>query len=60
MGPVGFGLITTVGALGGLLGMVSYGWLTDRISLAGLMRIGLVIETFTHLALALAVDPWVA
>jgi MFS family permease len=60
MGPVGFGLITTVGALGGLLGIVSYGWLTARISLAGLMRVGLVIETLTHLALALTTVPWVA
>jgi MFS family permease len=60
MGPVGFGLITTVGALGGLLGIVSYGWLTARISLAGLMRIGLVIETLTHLALAITTVPWVA
>lgn len=60
MGPVGFGLITTVGALGGLLGIVSYGWLTARVSLANLMRIGLVIETVTHLALALTTVPWVA
>jgi predicted MFS family arabinose efflux permease len=60
MGPIGFGLITTVGALGGLLGIVSYGWLTARISLAGLMRIGLVIETLTHLALAITTVPWVA
>ncbi len=60
MGPLGFGLITTVGALGGLLGIVGYGWLTARISLADLMRIGLVIETVTHLALALTTVPWVA
>jgi predicted MFS family arabinose efflux permease len=60
MGPVGFGLITTVGALGGVLGIVSYGWLTARITLAGLMRIGLIIETLTHLALALTTVPWVA
>ncbi|HEU5483686.1 MAG TPA: MFS transporter [Microlunatus sp.] len=60
MGPVGFGLITTVGALGGVLGIVSYGWLTARISLAGLMRIGLIVETLTHLALALTTVPWVA
>ena len=60
MGPVGFGLITTVGALGGLVGIVSYGWLTARISLAGLMRVGLIIETLTHLALALTTVPWVA
>jgi predicted MFS family arabinose efflux permease len=60
MGPVGFGLITTVSALGGLLGIVSYGWLTARVSLADLMRVGLVIETLTHLALALTTLPWVA
>ncbi len=49
LGSVGFGLITTVSALGGLLGTVCYGWLTRRISLGNLMRIGLIIETITHL-----------
>jgi predicted MFS family arabinose efflux permease len=60
LGSVGFGLITTVGALGGLLGALSYGWLTRRISLGGLMRIGLIIETITHLVLATTTSPWVA
>jgi predicted MFS family arabinose efflux permease len=60
LGSVGFGLITTVSALGGLLGTLSYGWLTRRISLGNLMRIGLVIETFTHLALATATSAYVA
>ncbi len=60
MGPVGFGLLTTVSAVGGLLGTTSYGWITRRVSLADLMRIGLVIETLTHLALALTTVPWVA
>jgi predicted MFS family arabinose efflux permease len=60
LGSVGFGLITTVGAAGGLLGTLSYGWLTRRISLGDLMRIGLVIETFTHLALASTSSPYVA
>ena len=53
LGAIGFGLITTVSALGGLVGTVSYGWITRRVSLANLMRIGLIIETLTHLALAL-------
>ena len=48
LGAIGFGLITTVRAVGGLLGTLSYGWLTRRISLGNLMRIGLIIETFTH------------
>lgn len=60
LGAVGFGLITTVGAVGGILGTVSYGWITRHVSLAGLMKIGLIIETFTHLALALTTSPYVA
>jgi predicted MFS family arabinose efflux permease len=60
LGSVGFGLITTVQALGGLLGTLSYGWLTRRISLGDLMRIGLIIETLTHLVLASTSSPYVA
>ncbi|WP_028049297.1 MFS transporter [Cellulomonas sp. URHD0024] len=60
LGAVGFGLITTVGALGGLAGTLSYGWITRRISLANLMRVGLIIETLTHLGLALTTTPAVA
>lgn len=60
MGPVGFGLLTTAGAVGGILGTVSYGWITRRVTLGNLMRIGLVIETFTHLAFALTTVPAVA
>jgi predicted MFS family arabinose efflux permease len=60
LGSVGFGLITTVQALGGLVGTLAYGWLTRRISLGDLMRIGLVIETFTHLVLASTSSPYVA
>lgn len=60
MGEVGFGLITTVGAVGGLLGTVAYGWLTRHVSLGDLMRIGLVLETLTHLGLALTTSPVVA
>ncbi len=60
LGEVGFGLVTTVTAVGGLAGTASYGWITRRVSLGDLMRIGLVIETLTHLALALTTSPWVA
>ncbi|HMO09934.1 MAG TPA: MFS transporter, partial [Actinotalea sp.] len=60
LGAVGFGLVTTVTAAGGLLGTVSYGWLTRRLALGQIMRIGLVIETLTHLGLALARSGWVA
>ena len=60
LGSVGFGLVTTVSAAGGLTGTLSYGWLTRRISLGNIMRIGLVIETLTHLALASTSSPYVA
>jgi MFS family permease len=60
MGEVGFGLLTTVSALGGLAGTAAYGWITRRVSLGNIMRIGLVIETCTHLALALTTVPAVA
>jgi len=60
MGPIGFGLLTTVSAVGGLLGTLSYGWITRRVSLGNLMRVGLVFETFTMLSLALTTTAWVA
>jgi predicted MFS family arabinose efflux permease len=60
LGAVGFGLLTTVSAAGGILGTSLYGWITRRVSLGNVMRVGLVIETFTHLALAVTTSPWVA
>lgn len=60
MGEIGFGLLTTMSAAGGLLGTACYGWLTRRIRLGVLMRAGLIIETLTHLALALTRTGWVA
>ncbi|WP_240770458.1 MFS transporter [Nocardioides sp. GY 10127] len=60
LGEVGYGTVTTVGALGGLAGTLAYGRLTAVLSLASLMRIGLVIETLTHLVLAATTSAWVA
>ncbi|WP_156223740.1 MFS transporter [Pseudactinotalea suaedae] len=60
IGAIGFGLITTMGAIGGLVGTGCYGWLTRRVTLGNLMRIGLIIEALTHLALATTHTPWVA
>jgi len=60
MNEVGFGLITTAMAIGGIIGTVSYGRLERRFSLANIMRVGLLIETATHLVLALTTVPAVA
>jgi predicted MFS family arabinose efflux permease len=60
MGPIGFGLLTTVGAVGGLVGTAAYDWLERQAGLASIMRVGLLVETFTMLGLALTTTPWVA
>ncbi len=60
MGEVGFGLLTTALACGGIVGTFSYGWLERHVSLGNIMRGGLVIETLTHLVLAVNTLPWVA
>jgi predicted MFS family arabinose efflux permease len=60
LGAIGFGLITTCSAVGGLAGTLSYGWITARVSLGNIMRAGLIIETLTHLGLALTTSPVVA
>jgi predicted MFS family arabinose efflux permease len=60
LGAVGFGLLTTTMAAGGILGTGAYDWLQRHVSLADLMRAGLVIETFSHLGFAVATSPWVA
>src|SRR5215471_16153626 len=60
MGELGFGLITTVMAIGGLIGVTGYGWLERNVRLGVIMRGGLIIETLTHLALALTTWAWFA
>ena len=60
MDAVGFGLMTAAIAVGGIMGTVAYGTLERRFSLADLMRVGLLIETGTHLILAVTTSPQVA
>ncbi|HEY7942780.1 MAG TPA: MFS transporter [Candidatus Limnocylindrales bacterium] len=60
MDAVGFGLLTTAVAVGGVIGAFIYGALERRFSLADIMRVGLLIETFTHLTLALTTSAVVA
>ena len=47
-------------AAGGVIGTLAYGRLERRFSLGDIMRVGLLIETFTHLALALTTSSRVA
>ena len=60
LGAAGFGLLSTIAALGGIAGTVAYDWLERHTRLATLMRVGLLVETFTHLGLAVTTTAWVA
>lgn len=60
MGEVGYGLLITATAAGGIIGLLSYGWLERRFRLGDIMRVGLLIETTTHLALALTTTAAIA
>jgi len=57
MDAFGYGLLTTASAAGGIIGISLYGSLERRFALGDIMRVGLVIETFTHLCLALTTSP---
>jgi MFS family permease len=60
LGDVGFGLLISAGAVGGIIGALSYGWLARRFALASMMRVGLMVETTSHLILAITTSPLVA
>ncbi|MCB1000104.1 MAG: MFS transporter [Acidimicrobiales bacterium] len=60
LGEVGFGVLTTMSALGAVLGAWGYARLASKVSLADIMRAGLVIETVTHLTLATTTSPLLA
>lgn len=53
MGEIGFGLVTTAIAIGGLAGTASFGRLERRFSYGVIMRMALVTETAVMLSLAL-------
>ncbi len=57
---LGFGLLLTAPAVGGLVASAAYPALERRFSLANLMRAGFAIEALTHLVLATATQPVVA
>jgi MFS family permease len=60
MDEVGFGLLTTAGAFGGMLSTASFGWLERRVKLATMMRVCLTLEMLSHAAFALTSVAWLA
>lgn len=60
MGEVGFGLLTTASALGGIIGTASYGRLEQRFDPATLMKVCLLLEVLMHAALAVTTVPVIA
>ena len=60
MSAVGYGLLTTSAAIGGLLSTSSYGWIEKRFDLATVMRVCLSLEVALHLAFALTTNGTVA
>ncbi len=60
LGDIGFGVLTAMSAVGGVVGSWSYRRIEQRVSLADIMRVGLIIETLTHLTLAITTLPAVA
>jgi predicted MFS family arabinose efflux permease len=59
-GPVGFGLLTTAAAVGGLVSTSAYGWLERHVPLGTLMKTCLTLEVLLHLGLAVTTAQWVA
>ena len=53
MTEVGFGLLTTSAAVGGLLSTVLYGRIERRFDLGNVMRVCLLLEVVSHLGFAL-------
>lgn len=60
MGPVGYGLLTTASAAGGLVATFCYERLERDVPLATLMRTCLGLEVVMHLGFAVTTAAWVA
>lgn len=60
MSKVGYGLLTAASACGGIIAIVLYRRLEARWPLATIMKVCLTLEVFTHLALALDDEAWIA
>jgi MFS family permease len=57
LGSVGYGLLFTALAVGGLLGALAGNWLVRKVTASVTLRVGLLIETGFHLTVALSASP---
>ena len=60
LGAIGFGLLTSAGAAGGVVVALTYGRIERRLGVTNIMRIGLMIEVGMHLTFALNSSPAIA
>jgi MFS family permease len=60
LSDVGYGYLLITFAIGGLLGTTTAGRLQALFGATTLLRAGLVVETATHLVLAVTTSPWPA
>jgi predicted MFS family arabinose efflux permease len=60
LGAAGYGLLLACSAAGGLMGTMIVKRLRARFDASLLLRVGLIIESATHVSLALTRRPWVA
>ena len=60
LGAAGYGLLLACSAAGGVIGTAIVKHLLARCDASLLLRVGLIIESATHVSLALARRPWVA
>ncbi|GAB3490752.1 MFS transporter [Amycolatopsis cihanbeyliensis] len=60
LAEIGFGLLLSAMAVGGLIGAGIASRLRHRFTDSVLLRTGLIVETGTHVLLALAETPWLA
>jgi MFS family permease len=60
LGDIGFGLLASFGAAGGVVVALTYGRIEQRLGMANIMRIGLSIEVLMHLTFAINTTPWIA
>lgn len=59
LGEVGYGLLFTALAAGGLVGSLGGDWLVRKVTATWTLRVGLIVETVFHLVMAISTNPYV-